>query len=72
MRKQTKAEKAIDARIAAAFHRTCSGVQIPMMQIPGIFRSVRAGMTPDFTDEQLDTLVTVVVEVARVNGKGKP
>ena len=68
MRKQTKAEKAIDARIDKAFRRTCSGVQIPVMSIPGIFRSVRAAMKSDTTDEQLDVLVQVVVGVAQVNG----
>jgi hypothetical protein len=67
VKKQTKAEKAIEKRIAAAYHRTCSGVQIPMLQIPAIFRSIAAAMTPTTTDEQLDVLVQVTVEMVRIN-----
>jgi hypothetical protein len=67
MIKQTKAEKLADKRIAAAYHRTCSGVQIPMMAIPGIFRSIRDAMTPTTSDEQLDVLVQVMVAMVRIN-----
>jgi hypothetical protein len=67
VKKQTKAEKLADDRIAAAYQRTCSGVQIPIMAIPGIFRSVRAAMKPDTTDDQLDVLVQVTVEMVRLN-----
>jgi hypothetical protein len=74
MKKQTRAEKLIDKRIEQAYYRTCSGVQIPMLAIPGIFRSVREQLKdaqergfPYLTDEQLDVLVKVTVEVFRVN-----
>lgn len=65
--KPTKAEKLADKRIEEAYYRTCSGVQIPIMKIPAIFRSVRAAMKPDTTDEQLDVLVKVTVDMIRVN-----
>ena len=61
MRKQTKAEKLADKRIEQAFYRTSSGIQIPMMSIPGIFGTVRAAMAPDTTDADLDTLVKAAV-----------
>lgn len=67
MKKQTKAEKLTDKRIARAYDRTCSGVQIPMLAIPGIFRTVRNAITPDTTDEQLDALVKATVDSVRVN-----
>ena len=67
MRKQSKAEKAIDTRIERAYYRTCSGVQIPMMSIPGIFRAVRAAMTATTTDADLDVMVKATVDTVRVN-----
>lgn len=74
MKKQTKAEKLADKRIEQAYYRTCSGVQIPMLAIPAIFRSVREQMRdaqergfPDLTDAQLDVLVKVTVEMIRIN-----
>ena len=35
---------------------------IPILAIPDIFRAVRAGMTPQTSDTQLDALVKAAVE----------
>lgn len=66
-RKRNVADKRTDKRIEAAYYRTSSGVQIPMMAIPGIFRAIREEMTPTTTDEQLDVLVQAIVGMIRVN-----
>ena len=73
MRKQSKQEKAADKRIERAYARSCSGVQIPMLAIPGIFRDARANMEArqlitgqPMTDAELDTCVAAIVETIRV------
>jgi hypothetical protein len=74
VKKQTKAEKQRDTRIERAYYRTCSGVQIPMMAIPGIFRAVVKNMEVrvlftgvELTDAELDVLVKATVDSVRVN-----
>jgi hypothetical protein len=37
MARQTKAEKALDAEIDQLYRVNCSGVQIPMLDIPKVF-----------------------------------
>jgi hypothetical protein len=66
--RQAKAEK---QRIARAYYRTCSGVQVGTVDIPAIFRIVRVAMalTPECSDEDLDRLVTATVESYRKNGE---
>jgi hypothetical protein len=56
-------------RIARAYNRTCSDVQVGIEDIPAIFRIVRVAMamTPDWTDEALDRLVAATVESYRKN-----
>lgn len=41
MKRQTKAEKLTDARIEAAYRRSCSGVQIDIMKIGSVFEHGR-------------------------------
>ena len=43
-------------RIARAYNRTCSDVQVGIKDIPAIFRIVHVAMalTPEWTDEDLD------------------
>ena len=61
--------KQVNTRIARSYYRTCSGVQIGIMDIPAIFRIVRVAMalTPEWTDEALDRLVAATVESYRKN-----
>ena len=76
--RKAKAEKQIISRglrlrqyerIARAYNRTCSEVQVGIKDIPAIFRIVRVAMalTPDWTDEALDRLVAATVESYRKN-----
>ena len=53
-------------RIARAYNRTCSDVQVGIEDIPAIVR-VAMAMTPDWTDEALDRLVAAAVESYRKN-----
>ena len=76
--RKAKAEKQIISRgcargsyerIARAYYRTCSGVEVDIMDIPVIFRIVRVAMalTQEWTDEALDRLVAATVESYRKN-----
>ncbi len=67
--RRAKAEKQIYERIARAYDRTCSGVQVGTMDIPAIFRTVRVAMalTPECSDEALDRMVAATLESYRKN-----
>ena len=68
--RKAKAERhVINERIARAYYRTCSDVQVGIRDIPAIFRIVHVAMalTPDWTDEALDRLVATTVESYRNN-----
>ena len=76
--RKAKAEKQIISRgcargcyerIARAYNRTCSDVQVGIEDIPAIFRIVRVAMalTPECSDEALDRLVAATVESYRKN-----
>jgi hypothetical protein len=51
-------------RIARAYNRTCSDVQVGTVDIAAIFRIVRVAMavTPECSDEALDRMVAAIVE----------
>lgn len=40
-----QAEKALDARITAAYGKACRGVQVPIMEIPRIFKHAKEADT---------------------------
>ena len=76
--RKAKAEKQISSRgcargsyerIARAYNRTCSDVQVGIKDIPAIFRIVRVAMalTPECSDEALDRLVAATVESYRID-----
>ena len=56
-------------RIARAYNRTCSDVQVGIKDIPAIFRIVHVAMAlrPECSDEALDRLVATTVESYRNN-----
>lgn len=59
-----KAEKARDARIERCYGRTCSGIQIPILKIPAIFRHA-AGLieaNPAITDDELGAGIRALVD----------
>ncbi len=58
------AEKAIDAAISSAWHRLMSGVQVPIMDIPRIFRDIKLEMAGGVP---LDQAVLSVGSRYRVN-----
>jgi len=71
--RKAKAEKQIISRgcargsyerIARAYYRACSGIQVGNKDIPAIFRTVRVAMAlmPEWTDEALDRLVAATVK----------
>ena len=57
-------EKALDAAISGAWHRLMSGVQVPIMDIPRIFRDIKLEMAGGVPLEQA---VTSVGQRYRVN-----
>ena len=81
--RKAKAEKQIISRgcargsyerIARAYYRTCSDVQVGIMDIAAIFRIVRVAMTlmPECSDEALDRLVAATVESYRKDSIFQP
>ena len=68
--RKAKAEKQIIyERIARAYYRTCSDVQVGIRDIPAIFRIVHVAMAlrPECSDEALDRLVAATVKSYRKN-----
>jgi hypothetical protein len=53
MRKQSKAEKAIDRRIENAYRATCSGIQIDIMDIGKVFARGREILATGVGDSRL-------------------
>jgi hypothetical protein len=51
-RTRKTAEKALDAAISGAWHRLMSGVQVPIMDIPRIFRDIKLEMAAGVPLEQ--------------------
>lgn len=59
----TKAQKQLDARIQRLFGERCSNVQIPMLEILGIFRLARE--RAELSDEQLGDMIAGYVDAVR-------
>lgn len=64
-RTRKTAEKALDAAISGAWHRLMSGVQVPIMDIPKIFRDIKLEMAAGVPLEQAVTSVGTRYRVNR-------
>jgi hypothetical protein len=58
-------KKDIDRRITKAFNARCSGIPIPMMSIPGIFRVGREAIAAGADDEALGDAIAKAVELVK-------
>lgn len=67
MARQTKQQKIDENRINRAFNQACSGVQIPMLDIPKVFRAGQAAIDAGADDAALTEAVVAFVETIRVN-----
>jgi hypothetical protein len=63
--KQTKAEKLADQRIERAYGKTCSGIQINIMDIPRVFELGKNQIANGATDEELGVALRGFVELIR-------
>lgn len=50
----TKAQKLADKRIERAYGKSCSGVQIPMLEISNVFKVGAAAIAEGADDAQLE------------------
>ena len=64
-RAEKKAAKLADKRVSAAYHATCSGIQINMMDIPKVFKVGLRAITEGCDDESLRLTVRAYVETIR-------
>lgn len=60
-------QKKDDARINRAYLSSCNGVQIPMLQIPEIFKVGRAAIAAGADDEALKAKIVEFVASIRTN-----
>ena len=67
MRKLTKEEKLIDKRIDLAYRKTCSGIQINMLDIPKVFKFGRIKIMEGEDDAALCSSIRAYVESIRVD-----
>ena len=64
MAKQSKVDREIDKRVEQAYYKTCSGVQINMMNIPKVFDFGRKKVLEDrLDDEALGLSIRAYVDV---------
>ena len=67
MTRKTKAEKLADVRIDRAYRRTCSGVQINILDIPNVFRVGTKAIADGADDTALDAAIVAYVATIRKN-----
>lgn len=65
--KQTKQQKIDAGRINAAYHATCSGIQIGILDMPRVVFAGQQAINSGATDEQLAATVRAFVETIRKN-----
>lgn len=65
--RKTKQDKANDNRISVIYGRECSGVQIPMLEIPNIFRRGREAIAAGADDAALAKTIIEYVAAIRCN-----
>jgi hypothetical protein len=64
----TKAQlKKVDARINKAYTSSCQNVQIPMLQIPEVFKVGRQAIAEGADDEALKAKIVAFVATIRTN-----
>jgi len=65
---RNKGGAALDRRISAAYHATCAGIQINMLDIPKVFAHARGLLAAAaLTDDELGAGVRAYVETIRQN-----
>jgi hypothetical protein len=67
MKRQSKADKAIDKRIETIYYRNCSGIQINIMDIPRVFAEGRKAIAEGADDTALTAKIVAFVESIRHN-----
>jgi len=64
-RKATK--KQIDRRVEQAYYRSCSGIQINIMDIGRVFEAGRVSVAGGADDVELETAIRAFVDTIRQN-----
>jgi hypothetical protein len=64
---KSKADKLNDAKIEKLYSESCSGVQIPMMDIGKVFAAGRQAIAAGADDAGITAAIVAVVESIRVN-----
>jgi hypothetical protein len=65
--RKTKEEKALEARITRLYGQVASGVQIPMMEVPKVWKVAHAAVAAGESDEQVASAIAAYVAKVRVN-----
>ena len=67
MAKQSKADKAIEARVSGIYHRSCSDIEISIFDIGKVMKVGVEAMKAGRTDEQVGEDIQAYVETIRKN-----
>lgn len=67
MARQTKAEKSIETRISDAYRKSCSGIQVNMMDLGKIFAHARQVISTGADDTVLGQKILEFVQTIRKN-----
>lgn len=67
MARQSKADKLIEQRIERAYYKTCSGVQINVMDIDKVFDAGRKALRMSDSEADLERAIVEFVATIRKN-----
>lgn len=67
MKRKSISERRIDDRISHAFSKACSGIQIPMLKIPAIWKIGRALIDAGVDDATLQQGLFKACQAVRVD-----